>query len=92
MRSATLGLLFGFLTTVTATAACFDAKGNVLDASHSEYMPCSASGLTTICCGLNRSNPAGGDDSGGFTKDECLPNGLCQNRVVKNGTMDISYV
>lgn len=38
------------------------------------------------CCVLNRSNPAGGDLAMGLTKDECLPNGLCENDSVKNST------
>jgi len=92
MRSAALGLFFVFFAPTTAVSACYDAKGTVLDSGHNEYGPCSDPGLSTICCGINRPNPPGGDASNGFTKDECLPNGLCQNRVMKNGTMDISYV
>lgn len=36
---------------------------------------------SNTCCFTNRTNPPGGDIAkGGFPRDECLPNGLCQYR------------
>ncbi|KAJ4983949.1 hypothetical protein SVAN01_10570 [Stagonosporopsis vannaccii] len=49
------------------------------------YQPCpSADGPPTICCATNRDNPPWGNISLGYTRDECLPNGLCQNRITTN--------
>src|SRR5690242_11383979 len=49
------------------------------------YQPCpSADGPSTICCAINRDQPPWGNISLGYTRDECLPNGLCQNRITTN--------
>lgn len=79
--------------TVQSLDTCYFANGTALpdDPNYNEYQPCT-SGPTKICCGINRTNPAGGNGSLGFTVDECLPNGLCQNRVETNGVQTTSYV
>ena len=95
MRSLILSLPAVFLarTALAQTSSCYFANGTSLPSlpEYNEYQPCS-SGVTTICCGTNRANEAGGDPGKGFTKDECLPNGLCQNRVTSNGVQTTSYV
>ena len=75
------------------SGTCYFANGTALpnDPGYNEYQPCT-SGPSTICCGINRANPAGGDSSKGFTVDECLPNGLCQNRITTDGVEKTSYV
>ncbi|KAH7380211.1 hypothetical protein DE146DRAFT_288033 [Phaeosphaeria sp. MPI-PUGE-AT-0046c] len=45
--------------------------------------PCSSdpsNPLSAVCCNTKWSNPPGGDLKFGQPQDECLPNGLCQNR------------
>ncbi|KAF2828324.1 hypothetical protein CC86DRAFT_454161 [Ophiobolus disseminans] len=81
----------------TSYAQCYFANGTALPNSpdYSAYEPC-ASGPTTTCCGTNRALPPGAvrDGSAGFTRDECMPNGLCQNRYIdpkNNQTEKISY-
>jgi hypothetical protein len=51
------------------------------------FQPCTSGGPLTICCATNRTRDPGGDARDGEVKDECLPNGLCQNRRIKNGVM-----
>jgi hypothetical protein len=66
---------------------CYFANGTALpdDNLYNEYKPCTSGSPSTICCGINRENPAVGNDTSGNTMDECLPNGLCQNRVTIAG-------
>lgn len=93
MRSMIVGLWFLlFAGEAVAQARCYFANGTVLpnNADYNEYQPCS--GVGSICCGTNRDNPAGGNSSNGFTADECLPNGLCQNRITADGVERTSYV
>ena len=82
-----------FVSTIVAAAAlfeisgeatCYFANGTALPKTpgYLEYQACPGS---SICCGINRSNIPNGDPANGFTRDECLPNGLCQNRETKNG-------
>jgi hypothetical protein len=84
--------LLSFTTTIFAHD-CFFANGTSLpDASpYDQTAPCKEDGLTTICCALNRSNKPGGNLRDGYPADECLPNGLCQNRLVENGEMKTQY-
>ncbi|KAF2247734.1 hypothetical protein BU26DRAFT_506919 [Trematosphaeria pertusa] len=76
-----------------ARSQCYNANGTV--ATDPDYAPCSNSTsdpLHTICCSLNRDNPPGGDPSvAGFTRDECLANGICQNKWSQNGGHTTSY-
>ncbi|KZM18430.1 uncharacterized protein EKO05_0001324 [Ascochyta rabiei] len=78
------------LAQVSGQATCYFANGTATPKTpdYLQYQACSGS---AICCGLNRSNPSNGDPAKGFTKDECLPNGLCQNRVTENGVGKVSY-
>jgi hypothetical protein len=73
---------------------CYFANGTALpdDDLYNEYKPCTSGGPSTICCGVNRANPAGGNDTDGNTRDECLPSGLCQNRVTIAGVEITKYV
>jgi hypothetical protein len=86
-------VLCTLLTFVRAT--CYWPPGNATyDRDLYEHQPCSndtTSPLNTICCALNRTNPSGGDKLQGRTNDECLPNGICRNRVLDHGTLEISY-
>ncbi|KAH7082486.1 hypothetical protein FB567DRAFT_630835 [Paraphoma chrysanthemicola] len=92
MRSLLLGILI-HTGIIFAQSLCFFSNGTTLPETpgYNEYIPC-ASGPTTICCGLNRADPPGGNRTKGFTKDECLPNGLCRNRWVDNKNIEtVSY-
>jgi len=86
-------VLFALFTFASAT--CYWPTGNETYARDLyEHQPCSndtTSAVHTICCALNRTNVAGGDILNGRTNDECLPNGICRNRVLNHGTMQISY-
>jgi hypothetical protein len=86
MASSSPLSLHWFLTTILlasfVSAQCYYVNGTALPAN-SDYEPCapSSGGAPTTCCGTNRANPAGSNRTqGAFTRDECLPNGLCQNR------------
>lgn len=88
-------LILSILSIAHAQSQCYSPDGNALpsDGSYfSAFQPCTSGGPSTICCATNRANPAGGDRSKGDTKDECLPNGLCQNRSLKSGGPSLSYV
>ncbi|KAF9696253.1 hypothetical protein EKO04_006213 [Ascochyta lentis] len=78
------------LAQVSGQATCYFANGTATPKTpdYLQYQACSGS---AICCGLNRLNPSNGDPANGFTMDECLPNGLCQNRVTENGIGKVSY-
>ncbi|OAL42961.1 hypothetical protein IQ07DRAFT_593480 [Pyrenochaeta sp. DS3sAY3a] len=92
MRSMIVGLsILVFAGEALAQTRCYFANGTVLPnvPEYNEYQPCS--GIGSICCGTNRDNPAGGNSSNGFTADECLPNGLCQNRITADGVEKISW-
>ncbi|CAO2650245.1 Nn.00g015370.m01.CDS01 [Neocucurbitaria sp. VM-36] len=85
-------VIFLAQTISAQSGTCYFANGTALpnDPGYNEYQPCT-SGPSTICCGINRANPAGGNGSNGFTVDECLPNGLCQNRVTTDGVQKTSF-
>jgi hypothetical protein len=96
MASSLLRLVVVFCTLLTfVRATCYWPPGNeTYDRDLYEHQPCSndtTSPLNTICCALNRTNISGGDKLNGRTNDECLPNGICRNRVLDHGTMQISY-
>ena len=63
-----------------STDACRFKNGTTLPSEgfYDWYQPCPGS---SVCCALNRDNAPGGNVSLGLTRDECLPNGLCQNRA-----------
>jgi len=95
MRSFTILFAAIFATRTTHAQSCYFANGTVLPNTpgYNEYEPCT-SGPSTICCGTNRALPPGVSRTpGSFVRDECLPNGLCQNRYLdpNNGTEKISY-
>lgn len=79
------------LAQVSDQPTCYFANGTALPnrPGYLQYQACNGS---SICCGLNRSNPPNGDRADGFTMDECLPNGLCQNRRTEDGIGKVSYV
>lgn len=67
-----------------AQGKCRFPNGTLLpdDPAWNIYQPCLAeNGPITTCCALARSNPPYGNISLGYTQDECLPNGLCMNRI-----------
>ena len=70
-----------------ALATCYKPNGDI--ETDDTYQPCSKP--NTICCATNRPNPAGGEGGGTSTSDECLPNGVCQNRALRSGQMEILY-
>ncbi|KAH6633046.1 hypothetical protein C7974DRAFT_163792 [Boeremia exigua] len=75
------------VTLVAAQGKCRFGNGTLLPdvPEWNIYQPCAASdGPTTICCATNRDNEPWGNVSLGFTRDECLPNGVCQNRLTTN--------
>ncbi|KAF2175875.1 hypothetical protein K469DRAFT_609226 [Zopfia rhizophila CBS 207.26] len=79
----------------TGSATCYWPTGNeTYSRDATEHMRCSndtTSPLHTICCALNRTNLSGGDIKDGRTNDVCLPNGICQNKVLNHGTLQVSY-
>lgn len=97
MKSALLLPLFSFTHAAHAQSSgtCYFANGTALPDTpdYSAYEPC-ISGATTTCCGTKRTLPPGAIRQSGFTRDECLPNGLCQNRylTVGEGVEKISSV
>lgn len=74
--------LINLTTIITlATSICFLPNGTSHDDQGTQ--PCSldpSSPLHNTCCHSKWENAAGGDLKFGQPKDECLPNGLCQNR------------
>ncbi|OAL48511.1 hypothetical protein IQ07DRAFT_571266 [Pyrenochaeta sp. DS3sAY3a] len=86
MRFILVGLSILLLAKqAVAQSKCYFANGTPLpynDDAFNDYQPCF--GVGGICCGLNRRNPSGGYERDGWTVDECLPNGLCQNRVIND--------
>ncbi|KAF2473535.1 uncharacterized protein BDR25DRAFT_123754 [Lindgomyces ingoldianus] len=70
-----------------ALAKCYFSNGTIVTDPIYEACP----NVPTVCCALNRSNPPGGDIADGETADECLPNGVCQNRFVSNGSSYTRY-
>lgn len=84
---AYISLLLHFSTLILGQvfgdAPCYYANGTMMRPS--EVRQCST-GVSTICCTINRPNPPGNETTeAGWTQDECLPNGLCQNRAMSHG-------
>ncbi|KAI4657883.1 uncharacterized protein J4E78_006272 [Alternaria triticimaculans] len=77
--SATFLLLLASLPSSTPT--CFLPNGTAhQDEGTSRCSSISGSPLYNTCCQTQWPNPPGGDVINGPTADECMPNGLCQNR------------
>jgi hypothetical protein len=95
LLTSALSASFIIRSTYAQAATCYFANGTALPNTpdYASYQPC-ASGPVTTCCGTNRALPAGAIRNEGFTSDECLPNGLCQNRysTTDDKTEKISYV
>ncbi|KAH7085887.1 hypothetical protein BKA63DRAFT_28431 [Paraphoma chrysanthemicola] len=95
MRSFSIGLAALFAAQhVYAQGKCYNIDGKLLPNDpvfYNMFQPCTSGGPSTICCATNRSNQPGGDAANGDTQDECLSNGLCQNRVTKNGVESTKY-
>lgn len=71
------------LAVAQESGGCRFSNGTLLPGTQefSQYAPCAETGnLATVCCALIRGNEPGGNLSMGATRDECLPNGICQNR------------
>lgn len=82
MVNRVVSLLTLFALFVPGESLCYLPNGKH-DPLNKWAEPCSSdplSPLSTICCQLGWANAPGGDLKNGPTKDECLPNGLCQNR------------
>ena len=82
----------GVCTLAKATSQCLFKNGTTLPTGGVSdwYQPCPG---TAIYCALNRDNPPGGNGTLGFTQDECLPNGLCQNRAItRHGWLKTEWV
>lgn len=76
-----------FIALAAAQGKCRFPNGTFLpdDPAWNIYQPCLAeNGPVTTCCALARSNPPYGNISLGYTQDECLPNGVCMNRITSN--------
>jgi hypothetical protein len=74
--------------TVVLAQTCYLPNGTPLPSTGDffpAFQPCTSGGPSTICCATNRTREPGGDARDGEVKDECLSNGLCQNRRIKNG-------
>ncbi|OSS50962.1 hypothetical protein B5807_04620 [Epicoccum nigrum] len=87
MRLSRYTSLAASVALVQAQGSCRFGNGTLLpDTSEwNIYQPCPGDdGPGTICCALNRSQPPWGNFSLGATRDDCLPNGLCQNRITTN--------
>ncbi|KAF1994969.1 hypothetical protein P154DRAFT_612408 [Amniculicola lignicola CBS 123094] len=78
-----LTLLTICTTLLTTTHGMCYAPNGTAQVNDEGAKPCSSdptNPLHTICCHTNWKNPPGADLKYGSTQDECLPNGLCQNR------------
>jgi hypothetical protein len=65
----------------SSLATCYLPNGTVhQDEGTSRCSSISSSPLYNTCCQTGWPNPPGGDVKNGPTADECMPNGLCQNR------------
>ncbi|KAF2204695.1 hypothetical protein GQ43DRAFT_477976 [Delitschia confertaspora ATCC 74209] len=71
-------LLFAFPFFLPVASDCFFPNGQLQ--TNLGFAPCSntpSDPLSSICCGVNRTNAFGGDPSKGTPRDKCLPNGIC---------------
>jgi hypothetical protein len=87
MRTFALLISSTYLT-VALAQTCYLPNGTPLPSTGDffpAFQPCTSGGPLTVCCATNRTGEPGGDARNGEVKDECLPNGLCQNLRIKNG-------
>jgi hypothetical protein len=82
-RFATLFLQFVAFTKLIQPvhSTCYLPNGTSPDDNY--VQPCAtdlSNPLSSTCCHTKWANPPGSDIKYGPTKDECMPNGLCQNR------------
>ncbi|KAF2684811.1 hypothetical protein K458DRAFT_431103 [Lentithecium fluviatile CBS 122367] len=85
-----ISLLIWSTLPILPHALCYNPDSTPTD--NTAERPCSSdpsSPFSAICCGLNRTNPTGGNRSDlaweSETIDICLSNGLCENRFVWEG-------
>jgi hypothetical protein len=92
LSSLALGSSISTSVLAFGSSPCYIPNGTDLNSlGNSEIKQCS-SGVSTMCCSLNRINPPGNESSEmGWTQDECLPNGLCQNRYLSHGVPYASW-
>lgn len=90
--SFALGFLWASSILHQALCACYNPDGTITKMT--DMISCPRSDtfqLDTLCCGLGRENPYGGEKSIGATRDDCLPNGLCENAWVDKGVPKRSW-
>lgn len=75
-----------FMLTRRAISTCYMVDGNQ---STTDHLPCSDG--ASICCALGRDDLPGSSSHAGATRDECLPNRLCQNRYLLSGQAVVSF-
>lgn len=80
---------FTLLPYTTLAQTCYNPAG--IAVTDPQVVPCANSPVKSICCYSNRTLPAGGAHENGNTADECLPNGLCQNRYTFQGKSMATY-
>lgn len=90
-------VLLSALAAAQEFSRCRFDNGTLLpnNKQYGQYAPCAETGsLAAVCCALIRDNEPGGNLSMGATRDECLPNGICQNRWTqsKDGLLVTAYV
>lgn len=75
------------LALTLASASCFDSNGTLVNST--QYTPCNEnSGAVSMCCGLNRTEPFGGNAQYGTTREICMTNGLCMNAFYRSDVQD----
>ncbi|EAW07124.1 uncharacterized protein ACLA_018280 [Aspergillus clavatus NRRL 1] len=82
---------FGLLITTTplASGSCYYPDGTLAGA---EYQACSNyEGAIGPCCALNRTTEISNGTSQNWTRDTCLPNGLCKNVSFQEGKTIYAY-
>jgi hypothetical protein len=89
MRSLILVAHFALYPILSLAQKCYSLFG--LEVTADEVVPCKLDAVTSICCSTNRTRAPGMSHEGGNTADECLPNGLCQNRFTYEGKPDVTY-
>ncbi|KAF1954979.1 hypothetical protein CC80DRAFT_594624 [Byssothecium circinans] len=91
VQGSSLLFILTYLASITAAEDCYFANGTVVPPRF-HVLPCDNAPVKTICCALDRENPPGGLlINGNNTRDECLPNGICQNRAVRDGEKITAY-
>ncbi|KAF2679845.1 hypothetical protein K458DRAFT_407695 [Lentithecium fluviatile CBS 122367] len=68
---------------------CYTPDGFAV--TNPEVAPCKIDPVRTICCHSNRTLAAGSPHESGNVADECLPNGICQNRYTYQGKAEAKF-